>query len=230
MKQIPKILALIPARGGSKGVPGKNIKPILGKPLMAYTIDAAKESKYIDRIVVSTEDEEIAKVAKDYGAEVVKRPEEFASDQSPMNPVMKHAVDWLAEHDNYNPDLLLLLHVTSPLRESRHIDEAIEKYINGDYDSMMSVIFLPVHRFDLDENDHLVPNQPRRNRQDRIPTIIEDGAIYITDINLIKQGKIVGDKLGYYRIDPEVAIDINEPLDFLIAEQVLGKREQNKKK
>jgi len=231
MLKVPKILALIPARGGSKGIPRKNIKLILGKPLIAYTIEAANKSKYIDKLVVSTEDEEIANVTMKLGVQVIKRPAEFASDSSPMNPVMQHAVEWLEKTENYKPDLLLLLHVTSPLREAKHIDEALEKYFQGDYDSMMSTIFLPVHRYEIDENDYLVPTQPRRNRQQRTPTIIEDGAIYISEINLIKQGKIVGDKLGYYKIEQAAAVDINEPIDFVIAEQlIISKGTENNKK
>src|SRR5208337_4643829 len=122
-----KVLALIPARGGSKGVPRKNIRPLLGKPLIAWTIEEAKKSRYIDRIVVSTEDEEIAGVSAHYGAEVpFLRPEEMAKDESPTLDCVVHALNWMRDKENYIPDLLLLLEVTAPLKTFEDIDSAIE--------------------------------------------------------------------------------------------------------
>src|SRR3989344_5697715 len=102
-----KILGIITARGGSKGIAGKNVKPLLGKPLIAYTIEAAKKSGVFDRLILSTDDEEIARVAREYGCEVpFMRPSELAQDTTPHLPVVQHAVEWLREHEKYSPDYL----------------------------------------------------------------------------------------------------------------------------
>ncbi len=122
-----KILALIPARGGSKRVPRKNIKELGGKPLLAYTIEQGKASKYIDRLIVSTDDEEIVKVAKEYGAEVpFTRPAELAGDAVTDFPVFVHTLEWLRDHEQYRPDIVVQLRPTHPLRKPEDIDRAIE--------------------------------------------------------------------------------------------------------
>ncbi len=125
------ILALIPARGGSKGLPRKNIRPLLGKPLIAWTIEQAKASKYIDRVVVSTDDEEIAEIARKYGAEVpFMRPKELARDDSPTIDAILHALEFFSKRGE-NFDLLALLEPTSPLRKKGDIDRGIELLINS---------------------------------------------------------------------------------------------------
>lgn len=121
-----EILAIIPARGGSKGVPRKNIYPILGKPLIVYSIEVALASKQVNRIIVTTDDEEIAKIAKAHGAEVpFLRPKKLAGDKTLDLPVFQHALKWLKDNENYEPDLVIHLWPTSPLRKPEHIDEAI---------------------------------------------------------------------------------------------------------
>lgn len=122
-----EVLALIPARGGSKSIPHKNIYPLLGKPLIAYTIEAVLGSKLISRVIVSTDDEKIARIAKKYGAEVpFMRPRKHAGDRTPDLPVFKHAIQWLAENENYHPDVVVHLWPTSPLRYAEHIDQAVK--------------------------------------------------------------------------------------------------------
>src|SRR3989344_749868 len=117
MYHTSRILALIPARGGSKGVPGKNIRLLAGAPLIAHSIRAAQESNYIDRVIVSTDDEKIAEVARIYGAEVpFLRPKEFAQDLTPDYPVFEHCLQWLAANENYRPDIVVHLRPTGPLR------------------------------------------------------------------------------------------------------------------
>ena len=116
-------LAIIPARGGSKGIPRKNIYSLAGKPLMAYTIQQALASRKISKVVVSTDDEEIADVAREYGAEVVMRPEELALDATPTEPVLLHVLDYLEEKENYSPDLIVLLQITSPLVCLKHLEK-----------------------------------------------------------------------------------------------------------
>ncbi|MEK7090871.1 MAG: acylneuraminate cytidylyltransferase family protein [Patescibacteria group bacterium] len=125
----PKILGIITARGGSKGIPGKNIKLLSGKPLVVYTIEAAKKSASLDRIILTTDDEAIAKVAKQNGCEVpFMRPAELAKDDTPTMPVVQHALKWLAENENYGPDAVMILQPTSPLRQDFHIKEAVELF------------------------------------------------------------------------------------------------------
>ena len=122
----PEILALIPARGGSKGIPRKNIRLFAGYPLIAYTIAAALQAETVTRIIVSTEDEEIAEVARKYGADTpFMRPVELAADQTTDLPVFQHALNWLAEHENYHPEIVLHLHATSPFRPLGFVDRAV---------------------------------------------------------------------------------------------------------
>lgn len=126
-----KIIAIIPARGGSKGIPGKNIIDLGGFPLLAYSVAAAKLSKNISRVIVSTDSHQIADIAKKYGAEVpFLRPEEFSSDSSPDADFVKHALNWLKKNENYQPDYLVHLRPTTPLRDPELVDRAIEKFIN----------------------------------------------------------------------------------------------------
>ena len=127
-----KILAIIAARGGSKGIPKKNIIDLGGHPLIAYSIAVAKLSKLIERIIVSTDSEEIAEISKKYGAEVpFIRPEEYARDNSPDKEFVQHAINWFKEKENYAPEYMVHIRPTTPLRKPEIIDEAIEKFLNG---------------------------------------------------------------------------------------------------
>ncbi|MBE0696151.1 MAG: acylneuraminate cytidylyltransferase family protein, partial [Anaerolineaceae bacterium] len=127
-----KVLAVIPARGGSKGIPHKNIRSFAGHPLIAYSIEAALRSSMVNRVIVSTDDEEIAEVARQYGAEVpFLRPAEIAQDQTLDLPVFKHALAWLAEKENYSPDLVVQLRPTSPVRPPGLVDEAVLLLLNN---------------------------------------------------------------------------------------------------
>jgi len=229
MDNKPKILAIIPARGGSKGVPDKNIKQISGKPLLAYTIEAAKRSKYIDRLVISTEDKKIADVAKEFRVQVIDRPKELAQDETPTNPVLTQVVNFLEKKENYFPDLVITLSPTCPLRKVKHIDESIEKFISEDYDSLIGVIYLMKHFYEIDQNNYLIPQtKERKNRQERKPVILENGAIYISKIDLIKKEKILGEKIGYYEMDYKSSINIDTPSDFFIAEKFLIDEKEQK--
>lgn len=136
-----KVLAIIPARGGSKSIPKKNIYPILGKPVIFYTIEAAKRSKLIDRIIVSTDDKEIADIARGFGAEIpFLRPKELAEDNTPDLPVFQHALYWLKKNEDYQPDIVIHLWPTSPFRKNGDIDKAIKLFLeNPSADSIRSV-------------------------------------------------------------------------------------------
>ena len=134
------IVAIVPARGGSKIIPRKNIRLLNGKPLIYYTIKEAQNSKYIHRVLVSTEDREIAEIAKGYGAEVVPRPVELAQDDTPSVLVYQQVIKHLEQVEEFSTNVIVvLLQPTSPLRKAEDIDGAIEKLLHTDYDSIMSV-------------------------------------------------------------------------------------------
>lgn len=135
-----KVLGIILARGGSKGLPGKNKKPLLGKPLIVWTIEQAKNSKYMDKILVSSDDEEILEISRSYFIDVIKRPEELARDESPSSDAVLHAIQILEKNNEYY-DIIVLLEPTSPLRKKNDIDNALEKFVNfyEEADSMVSV-------------------------------------------------------------------------------------------
>ena len=224
-----KFIAVIPARGGSKGLPRKNIRLLAGKPLIAYSIEAALKSKYIDRVIVSSEDEEIAEISRRHGAEVVERPMELATDTAPTEPALEHVVKWLKEYEDYKTDIIVLLHPTSPLRTSEHIDEALDIFLNSNYDSLLSVC--PSHAFIWKMGEAGVypinydfKNRPRR--QDKEPEYRENGAIYITKYKILMGNhNILGGKIELYIMPEECSIDIDTEFDLWLCEQLLKRGE-----
>ena len=218
------IVAIIPARGGSKGIPRKNIRELAVKPLIAYTIEAAKKSKYIAKIICSTDDEEIALVAKTFGAEVpFLRPKELAKDDTPMLPVIQHAVRFL-EEKGLNIDLVILLQPTSPLRSEKEIDAAIEKLIETNADSVVTVHKVDSHsrRFRL-ERDRLLPLQEKyfQSHQEAPDLYALNGAIYIFRRDtLMKDNTFYGEDIRAIVMKEEKSIDIDTPFDFFIAEMI----------
>jgi CMP-N,N'-diacetyllegionaminic acid synthase len=139
---MPRVLGVIPARGGSKRIPRKNLRLLKGEPLLSYTIRAAQQARRLTDWVVSTEDREIANLALSYGATVVERPEDLALDDTTSGAVVRHALDWM-EVDRAPYDMVMLLHPTSPIRNPKHIDEAIEKLWRSELDTLASVCRLP---------------------------------------------------------------------------------------
>lgn len=226
------VLSIIPARGGSKGIPKKNIYPLCGKPLIAWTIEAAKGSKYISRTILSSDSSEIIKVAGRYGVEApFVRPNELAKDDTPALPVIQHTVNWLKVNEDYIPDYIVLLQPTSPLRTSRHIDEALEKLINSDADSIVSVVKAP-HQFNPHsimemKNGFLKPflkYDERKNIRQLKPVFYarNGAAIYaFTYECLMKKNSIYGDKILAYEMSREESIDIDDLLDLTICEMLL---------
>ncbi|MCE9582263.1 MAG: acylneuraminate cytidylyltransferase family protein [Planctomycetes bacterium] len=199
------VLALIPARGGSKGIPRKNLLPILGKPLIAYTIEQAKQSRKIGRTLVSTDDPEIADVARKFGAEVpFLRPAEFAQDLSPDIDVFYHALTWLREHEGVVPELVVHLRPTGPLRRVELIDEAIDRMLaHPEADALRSVSvpiqspykmwrisgdrLVPLVRVDGMPESHSMPRQ-------RLPAVYwQNGYVDVIRARTILQGKVCGD-------------------------------------
>ena len=233
-----KVLALIPARGGSKGVPGKNIRPLGGMPLVAHSILAAQQSAYIDRIIVSTDDEKIAAVAREYGAEVpFLRPKELAGDLTLDYPVFDHCLAWLDTKEGYRPDFVVHLRPTGPLRTARQIDESIELLMrHPEADSVRSVHEpdKTPHKMWRPEGVYMVPflrdigipehyNTPRQLLPKTYATNANIGVMrYVT---LTEKKSVIGDKvLPYLVTEPQV--DIDSELDFEIAEFFLGKRKK----
>jgi CMP-N,N'-diacetyllegionaminic acid synthase len=225
-----KILAVIPARGGSKGIPRKNIALLRGRPLIAYTIDAARAATSLERIFVSTDDTEIAAVSRSLGAEVVMRPAELARDESGTLLVLQHAVAELAGA-GYRPDAVMTLQPTSPLRTSFHIDEAARAFVNDPIaDSLVSCIEVPhvFHPYSVmrrTAEGYLVPfldlPQPGR-RQDKEPVFARNGAaIYITRTERLGTF-IFGGRLIPYTMPEAASTDIDSPADLAAAERLLA--------
>ena len=221
-----KILSIIPARGGSKDIKRKNIKSLAGNPLIAYTIEASLKSNFIDRTIVSTEDEEIAKIAEKYGSEVIKRPKELAEDKTHTIDVVLHVLDLLNKR-GCNFDIIILLQPTSPLRTIKDIRDALETFLENDCESVVSVckkknIFWS---FEV-ANGYLKPicdrDYLKKRRQDLNYIYAPNGAIYIsTPQNLRKYRSFYPSKIIPYVMPVERSIDIDNEIDFMLAELLL---------
>jgi len=223
-----KILAIIPARGGSKGIPQKNIKPLFGKPLIAYTIKSALQSKYLDRMIVSTEDKEITKISEKYGAKVIKRPKKLSTDKSKTIDAVLYCLNILADK-NYVPDIIVLLQPTSPLRTTKTIDLAIKTFINNfdDYDSLFP-LYLTEGKFGkINKKGYYVPNYILgARRQDLEKIYSECGTIFIFKPNLVKEKRAFGNRIFPFIIkNYEEAIDIDNISKFREAEYLIKQKQ-----
>lgn len=231
-----KILAVIPARGGSKGVPRKNIRPVCGKPLIAYSIETALTVRHLlHRIIVSTDDAEIAKISRRYGAEVpFMRPPELAEDKAPTLPVLQHAVRFVEEQDKICLDWILLLQPTSPCRTSEDILAALDLAHAGGCDSIISVVQVATHPLFIKriENDRLLPfsesfaeKEGARRQDARPPAYVRNGAIYLTrrDV-LMERNSIWGGFIRPYVMPPERSVNVDSELDLIMAELMLRPR------
>lgn len=231
------VLGVITARGGSKGIPGKNLKLLGGRPLIAYTIDAARQSGVLDRVVLSTDDAAIAEAARGLGCEVpFLRPAELARDDTPHLPVMQHAVEWLAAHDNYHPDLVLILQPTSPLRRAEHVQEAVALAQTSGADSVVGVSAVPVHyhplrtlRVDPAGTATLfVTGEPVRRRDKRrqdLPAVwAMNGAIYIfrTSTLFDPEPSLFGARSAAYVMPHPSGLSIDDPDDWTEVERHLA--------
>jgi len=229
-----KFLAIIPARGGSKGIPNKNSVDVAGKPLIQYTIEAALKSKCLDRLIISTDDKKIAKVGKKCGVKVpFMRPDELAQDDTPAIDVVLHTLDWLKQNNSYKPDVVVYLQPTSPLRTEKHIDEAIQLYVNKHADTVVSVIEVP-HNFSpykllkLDQ-EKLVdfwkePIDFNRYQRQEVPKLYARNgpAILITKTDVIRKEKtFYGEKVSPYMMDLYASIDIDTPSDLRLSEWLI---------
>ena len=227
-----KVLGGITARGGSKGIPRKNVKILHGKPLIAYTIEAAKESGIFDRVILSTDDAEIAEVGKKYGAEVpFMRPVELAEDTTPTLPVLVHAIQWLKDNEKYEPDAVAILQPTAPLRRAEHLRAAYALFEKSRADSVVSVSEVPGHHnphwqftIDTDMRAKIFTGEVFadiiKRRQDLPKTYTRNGAIYLCKTSLLfaDTPSFYGNDVRTYVMDEVGSINIDTPEDFARAE------------
>ncbi|HEV2560412.1 MAG TPA: acylneuraminate cytidylyltransferase family protein [Microvirga sp.] len=224
------ILGLIPARGGSKGVPGKNIRPMCSRPLLAWTVDAARRSGVIGRILLSTDTQEIADVGRLEGCDVpFLRPPEISDDATPMHAVIEHALKW-TQTEGRVPDIIVLLQPTSPLRDGSEIRAAVDLLRRENCDSVISVTEIPRHHspdfvLRLDEHGSLKPFNPQglaTRRQDARPAFARDGSVYaFWRRTFEEQHGIYGRDCRPVMVEPERSLSIDTLEDFAEAERRL---------
>jgi CMP-N-acetylneuraminic acid synthetase len=227
-----RVLGLVPARGGSKGIPRKNVRPLAGKPLLAYTAEATRQSRSLDRVILSTEDDEIAALGRALGLEVpFRRPSELAADDTPgMAPVL-HALTWLADVEGYRPDALMLLQPPSPLRRGRHIDEAMALLERESADSVLSVCAPDYHPYWMKvvRDGRIVPFMSEgaryHSRQELPPVFRTNGAIYVARVDrLLEHQTFELERTLPYPMAREESVNIDDEFDWWLAEQLIRAR------
>ncbi len=229
-------LALIPARGGSKSIPRKNIVDFAGHPLIAYSIAAARAAETVSRLIVSTDDEEIAAVARRYGAETpFLRPADFAQDDTPDLPVFFHAIQWLAEHENYRPDIVVQLRPTSPFRRVHHIDNAVYRLLeHPEADSIRTVCVPfqnPFKMWRIKADGFMqplgvelgIPDEPYNQPRQMLPEVYwQTGYVDAAWVDtILEKHSMTGDRILPLIIDPSEWVDIDSPDDWRRAERLL---------
>lgn len=228
----PEVLAIVPARGGSKGIPRKNVKLFAGHPLIAYSIAAAQQSQRVTRVIVSTDDEEIAAVAREYGAETpFLRPAEFAQDRTLDLPVFQHALEWLAEHEGYRPEVVVQLRPTSPVRPPDLVDQAVEALLdNPQADSVRGVVPAgqnPHKMWRIDaERGYMTPlldvpgmEEPYNAPRQALPPVYwQTGHIDAIRPRAILSGSMSGKVILPVMVDPAYTVDIDTPKDWARSE------------
>jgi CMP-N,N'-diacetyllegionaminic acid synthase len=214
-------LAIIPARGGSKRLPRKNVLDLAGKPLIAWTIEASLKSQYIDQVIVTSDDDEILDISKRLEAEIIKRPKELATDTASSFDTVKHAID-----NSILCDFIVLLQPTSPLRTNQHIDEAIELLISKNADAIVSVCEMdhsPLWSNILPENasmENFIRDEIKNKRSQDLEKYYRlNGAIYICKMDKLLDEKsfMLKDNIFAYQMDRKSSVDIDSAIDFSIA-------------
>ncbi len=228
----PEVLAIIPARGGSKGIPRKNIKPFAGHPLIAYSIAAGLQARTVTRVIVSTDDEEIARCAREYGAQTpFLRPAELAQDRTLDLPVFQHALDWLAQNEGYRPEVVVQLRPTSPVRPPTLVDEAVELLLaNPEADSVRGVVPAgqnPHKMWRIDPQTGRMRNlldvpgvdEPYNAPRQALPPVYwQTGHIDAIRPRAIRSGSMSGKVILPVMVDPAYTVDIDTPKDWARAE------------
>lgn len=224
-----KVLAVIPARGGSKGVKDKNIRQLLGKPLLSYAIETAKNSDLVDKVVVNTDSDRIAKVAREYHTEVVFRTPEYGEDKASVVPVLIETLDILETRGEHY-DLIVLLQVTSPLRTVKDLDNVVSMFKdNQAVENVVSVIKVddshPARMYQIEQDNSLQPYEKegeRKRRQELTPLYIRNGCFYaIRTETLCLTNQIISNKKSAYIMPADYALNIDTERDLLIAEVIM---------
>ena len=221
MNNEKNIVVMIPARGGSKGIPNKNIIDCMGKPLIAHSIEYAQESNLVSSIYVSTDDDKIASIAEEYNAKIINRPDSISGDTATTESAIEHLLKNIP-----TPDIIVLLQPTSPLRPKESLNKSLEKKISENYDSLLSLS--PTHRFNWQiNNDNAIPKYDFKNRPRRqdIPeserSYIENGSLYVfTYENFIKNNNRLGGKIGYVIFEEEFSFEIDSPTDLIVINSI----------
>jgi N-acylneuraminate cytidylyltransferase len=225
---ISEVLALTPARGGSKGIPRKNIRPFAGYPLIAYSIAAALQAETVTRVIVSTDDQEIAEVAHHFGAETpFLRPTELATDRTTDLPVFQHALHWLAEHENYHPDIVLHLHATSPVRPRGFVDQAVRLLQeHPEAECVRSVVSPgqnPYKMWRIDpQSGQMIPlltvpgiTEPYNTPRQLLPAVyLQTGHVNAIRPAVILRGSMTGKAILPLMIEAGYEVDIDTPADW----------------
>ena len=223
------VLGVIPARGGSKGLPGKNTMPILGKPMIAYVIEAAKKAKRLDRVVVSTDADYIADVAAGFGARVVRRPDEIACDAAPIEDSLRHAVRTLEAEDGYRPEAVVLMQANVPIHRDGAIDAVVDKLLASDHDSVITVFKVNQRPqwMKRTADDRIVPYMECRDfrRQGLEDLYLADGQVMAVRTSVLfgTEGLsgvhlYLGNNVGFYVQDRLYSMDVDSAEDLRIVE------------
>ncbi|MEY8239850.1 MAG: acylneuraminate cytidylyltransferase family protein [Cycloclasticus sp.] len=229
-----KLLAIVPARGGSKRLPGKNIKPIGGKPLIAWTIEAAVQSSYVDKIIVSTDDTDIASISRRFGAEIpFMRPKCYAKDTSTSLDVVMHAIDFFSDHEGCSYEYIILLQPTSPFRGANDIDIACKLLLDKSAEAIISVceaehspLWANTIPDSLSLNSFVMPEILNKRSQDLPVHYRLNGAIYLISIEKLLKNRafFIEENIFAYKMSQESSIDIDTRLDFKLAEVLLSEK------
>jgi CMP-N-acetylneuraminic acid synthetase len=223
------VIAVIPARGGSKGIPKKNIKPLAGKPLIAYAIDAAKAAMTVQRVIVSTDDPAIGQVAQEWGAEIVWRPAELSGDFSSSEAALLHVLEQIQATEGVLPDLLVFLQCTSPFTAAEDIDGTVKALIAQGAQTALAVTHFHYFVWEEQPDGNMVgvnhDKEVRLMRQQRTPQYLETGAVYVMETRgfLERKHRFFG-KTAMHVIPTERVLEIDEPEDFALAEARLAAR------
>ncbi len=219
-------LAIVPARGGSKRLPRKNVLDLAGKPLIAWSIEAGLKSKYIDKVIVTSDDDEILDIAKKFGSDIIKRPDELASDTATSFDAIEHTIQ-----NTYKYDYVILLQPTSPLRNEKHIDKAIELLDSKEAAAVVSVCEMdhsPLWSNSLPEDGNMnsfLREEVKNSRSQDLEIYYRlNGAIYIckTDNLLQERSFFLKDRIFSFKMDRKLSIDIDEKIDFIMANLLLS--------
>lgn len=229
--ELPAVLGIVGARSGSKGIPDKNITPLAGKPLMGWIIEAALDSKHVNRVIVSTDSPEYAAIARAHGAEVpFLRPEEFATDTSPERDYIQFVLQWLRENEGYEPDIVVRLVPTSPFQSADDIDQCVQKLLNDPKADTAVVVAQarqhPLKAFTI-RNNALVPYCTKKgnamifNRQECAPAYFRANVVACRMETITSTGYMYGNHVVPHIIPQERALDIDNAMDFVIAEMLI---------